>query len=446
VASRPDEDFPLTDTGNAEAFTAWFGSVVLRDHRRRRDLVWREHRWVPDADAEVERLAKETIRRRQARAFTEADADKRKAALKWALQSESRQRREAMLALARSERPIADAGDAFDRDQWVLSAANGIINLRTGTLRPGHPDDRITMVAAVPYDPAAAAPLWEQTVLDIFNGDVELVAHVQKAFGYSLTGVTTEQCCWVPHGSGANGKGTLLNTFRDVLGDYGYQMPFASFLGLHKDVATNDLAALDGRRFVLASEVNEGMRFDEARIKALTGCDPITARFLYAEFFEFVPVAKFWLATNHKPVVRDDSHGFWRRIRLVPFTRTFPVNPALADALKAEAPGILAWAVRGCLLWQAEGLAAPSAITAATAAYQRDSDVIGDFLTDVCAVDRDAEIGAADFYRAYAAWAERQGLSERERLTQTMFGRKVSERFQKSRQGRGVTYRGVRLS
>lgn len=441
-APSPSVDFALSDTGNAEMFATQHGDVVRCDHRRDRFLLWGGHRWIPDADAAVERLAKETIRRRQELAFSESDPDKRKAALVWTLKSESRQRREAMLALARSERPIADAGDAWDRDPWLLGVPNGVIDLQTGTLRDGHPDDRITLAAGVPFEPDATAPLWERTVLEIVDGDADLAAHVQKAFGYSLTGITSEQCAWVCHGSGANGKGTLLNAFRYVVGDYGFQAPFSTVL-TRRDTATNDLAALEGRRFVLASEANDGVRLDEARIKSLTGSDPITARFLYSEFFEFVPVAKFWLAVNHRPVVRDDSHAFWRRMRLLPFLRTFDVNPTLADDLKAEAPGILAWAVRGCLLWQAEGLGAPAAVVAATQAYRMDSDLLGDFLAETCTLDPDGSIAAADFYRAYGTWAGQHGLGERERLTPTMFGRKVSERFKKTRGGRGVTYQGV---
>jgi putative DNA primase/helicase len=265
--------------------------------------------------------------------------------------------------------------------------------------------------------------------------------HVQKALGYSLTGITTEQKAWMGTGAGSNGKGTIFNAIRNCLGDYAYQMPFSTLLHTHHPTGSNDLAALDGKRFVLASEVNEGLRFDEARVKALTGCDPITARFLYAEYFTFRPVAKFWLSTNHKPIVKDDSHAFWRRIHLVPFLRTFPVNPDLEDALAAEAVGILAWLIRGCLLWQAEGLGVPQVIAEATQTYQRDSDVLGDFIETCCKSDETAEISGAELYKAYTAWAERQGLTERERLTSTMFGRKASERLPRGRTSRGARYR-----
>src|SRR5262249_26229218 len=153
-----------------------------------------------------------------------------------------------------------------------------------------------------------------------------------------------------------------------------WNMPFATIELKDRSGIPNDLAALVNRRFVIASETNDGNRLNEARIKALTGCDPVTARFLHGEFFTFEPVGKFWLSVNHKPIVRDDSHGFWRRLRLIEFRQRFTVNPALADDLKSEAPGILAWCVRGALSWQADGLQAPTVVMEATGDYERDSD------------------------------------------------------------------------
>jgi putative DNA primase/helicase len=171
----------------------------------------------------------------------------------------------------------------------------------------------------------------------------------------------------------------------------------------------------------------------------------VTARYLYGEFFEFVPVAKFFLSTNHRPRVQDNTHSFWRRLRLLPFTRTFPTNPGLWDELLAEAAGILAWAVRGALLWQAEGLGTPSAVWEATDAYQQDSDSLADFLAEACTLDPEAEIAAADLYRGYTTWADSRRLGERERLSQTLFGRRASERWKKTRLSGGTYYFGVRL-
>lgn len=439
------DTFPLTDTGNAEALAAWYGDRLRYDHAQRRCLVWEGHRFRPDADAALDRIAKDVIRRRQAEALASADESRRTAALKWSLLSEARQRREAMIALAQSERPIADAGASWDADQWLLGVPNGVVDLRTGTLRDGQPSDRITLQAGVPYQLEASCRLWLATITDILNGDEQLVAYLQRALGYSLTGHTAEHVLWMAHGAGSNGKSTLLGTVAYVMGDYSHVMPFSTVLAQPTNAPTNDLAALAGRRFVQASEARDGAKLDEARIKMLTGGDTVTARFLHQEFFTFQPTLKLWLSVNHRPIVRDDSYSFWRRMRLLPFTRTFAVNPTLADDLKAEGPGILAWLVRGALLWQAEGLNTPDAVTAATTAYKDDSDVLSEFLTDACDLDAEASIGAAEFYRGYLAWAERQGYAERERMTRQLFGRKAAERFPKVKTRTVWTYSGVAL-
>ncbi len=438
------ESFALTDSGNAEYFAMRFGHAVRYDHRRGRWLLWRHHRWCPDVDAETSRLAKAAMRERLAAATTGDDLEERRRHAKWAITSESRARLDALLALAQAETPIADAGDAWDLDPFLLCVPNGVIDLRTGQLRDGRPEDRLTMSAAVPFDPEARCPRWEQFLREIFGVDEAVMAFVQRALGYSLTGDTSEQCLFLLYGTGANGKGSLVNTFARVLGDYAWNMPFST-IELHQRAAIpNDRAALAGRRFVVAAETNDGTRLNESRVKMLTGCDPVTARFLHAEFFSFEPVAKFWLSVNHKPVVRDDSRGFWRRIRLIPFLQQFPVNPTLPDELRAEARGILAWAVRGCLKWQAlGGLEPPPVVTEATAEYERESDPLRAFLDEACRLQDDAHGGAADLYDAYTGWAMTQGLSDRERLTSTLFGRKMSERFPYERTHGGKVYTGV---
>jgi putative DNA primase/helicase len=444
---EPRTVFPLTDTGNAEAFAAWCGDRVRYDYQRKKFYIWRGHRFELDADGDVERLARDVVRRRGQLAAAIENQEARDKVHKWALASESSGRLDAMLKLVRSMRPIAVTGEQWDRDPWLLGVPNGVIDLRTGELRAGTQDDGVTLCAGVPFDPAAECPTWERVVLDVFNDDRDLTTHLHKAFGYSLTGITTEQCLWVLHGTGANGKSTIVNAIRAVLGEYGHVMPFGTMLGTGQRVdLTNDIAALNGRRLVVASEANEGARFDEARLKQLTGGDTVTARYLYGEFFEFEPVAKFFLSTNHRPAVRDQTHSFWRRLRLVPFTRTFPTNAGLWEELLAEAPGILAWAVRGCLLWQAEGLGTPVAMTEATDAYQQDTDPLTDFIAEACALDPEAEVMGSDLYAGYVRWADMRRLSERERLSQTAFGRKASERWKKTRLTAGVVYAGLKLS
>jgi putative DNA primase/helicase len=434
----------LTEAGAAERFARRYGDELRYDHRRGRWLRWEHHRFVPDSDAGLTRLAIEFARCWQHDAVaTMADPDRREATIKFALRLERRDGMSNMLQLARALKPIADAGDGWDADPWLLGVSNGVVDLRDGTLRDGRPEDRITMTTGTAYDPAAECPRWEQFINEIFAPHVELVGFMQRAAGYSLTGITSEQALFLLYGTGSNGKGTYSNTLKRVLGDYAFNMPFATLESRDRAAIPNDLAALVGRRFVIASETNDGTRLNEARVKALTGSDPVTARFLHSEFFTFEPVAKFWLSVNHKPIVRDDSHGFWRRIRLVPFLRTFTIDKTLGPALDTELTGILAWVVRGALLWQRDGLSAPAVVADATREYATESDVLADFLSDACHVDPAAEVAAATLYRHYLDWSLKHGLSDREKLTSTMFGRKVSERFQKARKARGNVYLGV---
>lgn len=434
--------YPCTDSGNAEHFASKYGDIVRYDHRRGRWLLWRAHRWCPDLDEEIRRLSKLSSRDRFKSAAACEDLKERERLAKWAIQSESRSKLDALLALAKAEMPIADAGDDWDRDPFLLGVPNGVVDLRTGVLRPGRQTDRITMSTGVSFDPTAACARWERFVLEVF-GDDELAGFVRRAIGYSLTGQTEEQCLFLCYGTGANGKSTLVGTLASLFGDYGWNMPFSTIEQHQRASIPNDMAALVGRRFVVASETNDGTRLNEARVKALTGCDPITARFLHAEFFTFRPVAKMWLSVNHKPIVQDDSHGFWRRIRLIPFQQTFSVNQTLGKELHAEREGILAWAVRGCLEWQQQGLKPPRCVSEATREYERESDPLGEFIAEFCVVEATSRVGAADLYTHYLTWTRRHEMLDREKLTSTMFGKKMSERFMRENSRSGRVYLGI---
>ena len=434
--------FANSDSGNAEFFASRNRNHLRYLYSRKAWFVWNGHRWRQDDDGEVGRLAKSAIRARLHLAADLEDACDRKPSAKWAFTSEAKGRLDALLSLARMERPLAESGRGFDEDPWLLGVPNGVLDLETGTLRPGERDDRITMSCAVPYDADAVCPRWEQVIADIFPTD-ELRRYFHKSVGYSLTGFTSEQCLWILHGTGGNGKSLVMNTIRETLGDYGYVMPFSTIEQWGRSSIPTDLAALVGRRFVVASETNEGSLLNEARVKSLTGSDPITARRLYQDEFTFQPVGKFWLAVNHRPRVKDNSPGFWRRVRLVPFEKRFPLNAALPYELQAERAGILRWAVAGCLLWLAEGLQAPAEVLAATHEFEADSDPLRDFLEQECVLEPSAETGAAELYGLYKRWADRCGLSDRERFSSTLFGRRIGDRFKKRRTAQGVFYEGV---
>jgi putative DNA primase/helicase len=449
VEGKPPRNFHQQDAGNGELFAYLHGDQVRYDHRRGRFLLWQNHWWQPDQDAAVLRRAKQTTRTRLRWAADVEDQDQREKEVRWALGSESHSRLTAMLAQARSEHPITDPGTDWDSRTDLLGVANGVVELRTGELRPGAQADRITMHTEVPYDATAECPRWLRFLGEVFLGDQELIDYVHRGIGYSVSGATREQCLFICYGGGSNGKTTFLGIVRHVLGDYGHNMPFSALELSGRAAIPNDVADLVGRRLVTASETNESARLNEARVKALVGEDPITARHLHQEFFTFRPVAKFWLGVNHRPRVSDDSHGFWRRVRLIPFVRQFEgasVDKRLADKLLAESAGILAWAVRGCLEWQRRGLEPPAVVINATAEYQRDSDPLGGFLEEACVVGAAESSLSSELYKAYHAWAEHQGLPEREQLKHAAFGRRVGDRFKKQRTERGAVYFGVRPS
>ena len=435
--------FPLTDAGNAELFAALYGHILRFDHARNRWLIWEEHRWAPDSDGEVRRLAKKAARVRYRTALDIEDLDLRGKTASSAARSESRQRLDACLALARSEHPIADSGMTWDPDPYLLGVANGVVDLRTGMIRSGHPDDRLTMQVPVQYDVKAECPRWQQFLHQVFQRDGELIGFVQRALGYSLTGSVREQVLFLCYGTGSNGKSVFLDMLRNVLGDYGMNIPFTVLELQQRPSLTNDLASMAGRRLVTSSETNESTRLNEARIKALTGGDPITARFLYSESFTYEPVAKFWLAVNHLPRVRDDSYGFWRRVRVLPFNEQFTGDDAdkgLPFKLLEELPGILNWGVQGALNWRLVGLAPPSAVMTATQAYRKDNDELDGFVADCCVVADGVRAEPGHLFSEYQRWSKEQGILERHRLGSRSFGTRIRERFGDSVSSNGKRY------
>ncbi|MFA7297579.1 MAG: phage/plasmid primase, P4 family [Dehalococcoidia bacterium] len=440
--------FPETDAGNAEAFAALHAGDVLFDHRLQRWLIRGPHRWVPDRVDEIRLRAKAVARARLTAATAITDDDRRKRAIKHAMASESRRALEAMAELAKAEPSIADPGDSWDREPRLVGVENGVLDLGTGQLRPGRPDDRISLAIPIPYRPEAVCPRWEQFLDEVFLSDSELIAFLQRAIGYSLTGDVSEHALFLLFGTGRNGKSVLLNTLRRLSGEYSLNLPFSAFELAGRSQLTPDLAMLPGKRLVTSSETNDGARLNEARIKAMTGADPITANPKYAKPFEFTPVAKFWLAVNHLPVVHDDSEGFWRRVKLIRFERIFSEeerDPHLELRLAEELPGILAWAVRGALDWRKRGLQAPRSVLIATESYRADSDPLSEFIAACCVVSDQTTVRASELFTEYTRWCDSLGMSSRERLMSATFGRRMGDRFTKKSTNRGRMYVGIGL-
>jgi len=435
----PPRGYNLTDLGNAERFVADHGDDVLYCYPWRKWLVRGGARWVRDEAGRVHKLAKGRVRGIYREASDADDEDRRKALAKHAAASESETRIRAMVELAKSEVPVAP--EELDANPWVLNVLNGTIDLRTGELREHRREDLITKLAPVEYDPAATAPTWEAFLERVLPGD-ELRAFVQRAAGYSATGDTSEQCMFIHHGPGANGKSTFQETLAAALGDYAMRTPTETLLVKRSGGVPNDVARLKGARFVTASETEEGRRLAESLVKDLTGQDTISARFMWAEWFDFKPTHALHLSTNHKPEIRGTDPAIWRRIRLIPWAVTIPPaeqDRKLSEKLRGELPGVLAWIVRGCLQWQREGLQAPEEVRQATKAYRAEMDVLAAFLADCCVRDEDEEAFAGELWGAWKRWCEETGEHAG---TQKRFGGRLAERgflnHRDSRTGRKV--------
>jgi len=397
--------FNLTDLGNAERLVYHHGTDIRYCHPWSAWLVWDATRWIVDECAKVMMLAKETVRTIYGEAEAAANEGERKTVAQHAIRSESRQRLEAMLALAQSEPGIPVRPEELDPDPWLLNVENGTLDLRTGKLREHRRTDRITKLAPVEYDPGAAAPTWEAFLERVLPSEA-LRRFVQKVVGYSLTGDVSEQILLFMYGVGANGKSTFLNTVMEMLGDYAIQSA-PDLLTVKQGAHPTELADLMGARFVASIEVEDGRRLAESLVKQMTGGDKIKARRMRQDFFQFSPTHKLFLAANHKPVVRGTDHAIWRRIKMIPFEVTIPKDeqdPKLTEKLRAELPGILAWAVRGCLDWQREGLGEPDEVKNATASYRADMDVLAQFIDECCFVGPNASVETTAFFGKFREW------------------------------------------
>ncbi len=261
-----------------------------------------------------------------------------------------------------------------------------------------------------------------------------------------MTGSTNEQCLFFLFGHGANGKSVFLETIQALLGDYGLNSRVETLMvKRHADIP-NDVARLAGARFVAINETAEGQKLNEPLVKDMTGCDTLTARFMRREFFDFQPSFKLWMRGNHKPTITGTDYGIWRRIRLIPFGVIIPEkdrDPDLIAKLKEEFPGILAWAVEGCVMWQKHGLDPPREVTDAVSEYRVEMDILGQFLEDCCTVRDNAQVTAKALYRTYKKWADDAGEGA---VSQKQFGLAMNERgFTKTRRGKGVIYHGLEL-
>jgi putative DNA primase/helicase len=436
TGSESPEQLNLTDVGNAHRFVSRHKGRIQYVHAWKKWLVWDGRRWRQDDSGEIYRLALEAIRDMYAAAADIEDNKERKQLASHAIKSESKQRIESMIALA--ENLVPARPDDLDTDPMLFNVLNGTIDLRTGEMRDHNPDDLITKLSEVRYDLKAECPTFKAFLSDVLDDDPELQTFVQRLAGYSLSADTREQILTFAWGNGQNGKTTLLNTLLALLGEYGMQTPTDTLLIRRTDGIPNDIARLRGARLVAATEVEENRRLSEALVKQLTGGDRISARFMRGEWFDFTPTFKIMLATNHKPVIHGTDHAIWRRIRLIPFTVTIPnekKDPNLSKKLKRELPGILNWAIAGCLDWLKEGLPMPQRVEQATSAYRSEMDVLSDWFQDRCVIESNAECYSGDLYQSYKTWCEATGEKPK---SQKWLSMRLGERgFQSTKGSKG---------
>ncbi len=433
----------LTDTGNAARFAARNKDRVRFVHGRGW-VIWDETRWQQDATGQIMELAKELARTIHKEAAGINDSAISAAVRKHAKASLQAPKLKAMLELAQSEPDLAAKSLQLDSHEMLFGVANGVINLKTGKLQAAERADMLTLHSNVIFDAEAQCPRFLAFIDQVTGGDRQLANYLQRVVGYALTGLTTEQCLFFLYGKGLNGKSTFLNVIKAVVGaDFAKQTPSETLMA-RRTSGTNDIARLQNVRVVIANEVEDGSLLAESLVKQMTGGEAMTAKFHYAEYFEYQPKFKLFIAGNHKPTIRGRDDGIWRRIRLVPFVVTISPaqkDPYLQDKLVAELPGILNWAIKGCLDWQRNGLGEPGVVTDAVSSYREEMDVIGQWLGECCTVAANLESKAGDAYRSYKYWAEQNGYKP---MAGGTFGRDLGDRFKKVKRKDGNYFEGVK--
>ncbi|MDP2246578.1 MAG: phage/plasmid primase, P4 family [Nitrosomonadales bacterium] len=389
-------------------------------------------------------LVTEAIIEESIQAYKAGDETRAKALKGFATKSQNIRAYESMLALATHKPAFCVDASKFDSDIWSLGLVNGLLDLRTGTLRGFRPNDYVTKSGGAAFVEAATCPQWEAFLLKAFNHDTEMVNYLARVIGYTLSGSTEAQCLWLHYGAGSNGKSTFMNVLSALMGDYAATANASTIMSKPTSNISNDVARLKGARLVMINELEDGKRLAEAEIKTMTGGEALTARYLHQEFITFYPQFKLHLTSNYKPSVYDNSHGLWRRINLINWAvivKEADQDKQLIDKLKGELSGVLNWALSGLQDYLKNGLQTPQSVLVDTAEFRCEMDSIGQFIDAYCYVDREARGKASELYGKYSEWAKETG---RQPVNSMRFGNSLKDKgFTSLKTGGVMVYRGL---
>lgn len=416
--------YACNDGGNADRLLDRHGA----DLRHARDfgwLRWTGARWQPIDGPWIEAEAIAASIRAEAQTMGGSAG---KALDEWGRQSGNASKLRGCLEVASHRPGVAVGLDELDADPWQLNTPAGILDLRTGAVQPPYREALCTKSTSIAPDFSMPTPRFLRFLRECMGDDLALAAYLLRFLGYSLTGDVREHALGIWHGpQGANGKSTLINLMSSIMGDYAGSTAPEVLLAAGEGAHPTGIMDLRGRRLVTSVEAPEGRQWNESLVKQLTGGDEVKARAMRQDFVAFRPTWKLVLATNSRPVVREQGGAFWRRVQLVPWLVSFRgrEDRGLARALEAEAPGILALLVGACVQWQQGGLQPPPAVLSAVDEYRASQDTIGAFMAECVTAVPGAFVSRTDMYRAYNAWC---GLSNVHVLSAMVFYRVLEER------------------
>ena len=449
----PQNQYDMTDTGNAQRLRDRFRGNIRYSYTRRKWMYWTGKVWHYDDTGEIKKLADLIVDDLKRDAFREEDEEIREKKLRFAYRTANSNGKVNMIKETEHLEGIPLLIDELDCYVDYLNTQNGIVNMRNGELIPHDMSFMMSKICNCEYDATSGKKpeRWLKFLSEVCNGDKDLVRYLQKCVGYSLTGSVKEQCAFFLYGLGNNGKSTFLETISDMLGDYASNaQPDTIMMKKFGDNgAGSDIARLRSARLVTTEEPTEGVRLNEGLIKQLTGGGKVTCRFLYGDEFEYAPEFKIWIATNHKPIIQGTDVGIWRRIRLIPFEVNIPadkVDKQLKYKFREEMPQILRWAVEGCMMYHKEGLEPPKCVQESTAEYKAEMDLIATFMEACVVIDYTTmdTIPANEIYSIYSEWAKANNeyvMTSRKFFSE--FGKRTPE---KKRVSSGIVYQKLRLT